>query len=224
MLSDRTYTRNDYPRSGRGALKWLISAIAAGFILEAVFGRMFNSAVFTEWLQLTFAGLKSGHVWQLATYGFIHPLEDVSSVLVVGVNLLCLYFLGRELESLLGTRHFLVLYFGAILLGAVCWAAVNFRFSSGVLTGAWPGIVACLTLFALLNPEQEVRILVMFALPVTIKTKYVVWFLFVIDFCCLAIWEIRGQFDIGSAVGIEPLTLMHQPVIQIACKHAANMG
>lgn len=191
MLSDRTYLRNDYPQRGQGALKWLLSAIAAGFILTAVFERLFNSAAFSDLFQLTFSGLQKWQLWQVVSYGFIHPLDDVSSILVVAFNLFSLYMLGREMESRLGTRHFVALYCGALFLGAVCWLAVNFHFG-GVLLGAWPGIVALLTLFACLNPDQEIRMLVMFV-PITIRPRYLVWFLFAVDFFCLIFWEIRGQ-------------------------------
>jgi membrane associated rhomboid family serine protease len=185
--------RSEYPRRPRGALTWLLSAIAAGFILEAAFERLIGTAAFSDWFQLTFSGIQKGHLWQVVTYGFIHPVEDVFSVMVVAFNLLSLFFLGRELESLLGTRRFLGFYLGAILLGAVCWTAVNFRFG-GVLTGAWPGIAACLTLFACLNPDQEIKMLLMFV-PITIRPKHLVWFLFAADFFCLAVWEIRGELS-----------------------------
>ena len=199
MLSDRTYLRNDYPKRGGGALKWLLSATAAGFILTAMFERLFNSAGFSDLFQLTLSGLQKWHLWQIVSYGFVHPVEDVSSVLVVGFNLLCLYMLGREMESLLGTKHFLALYLGAIFLGAVCWLAVNFRFG-GVLLGTWPGIVALLTLFTCLNPEQEIKLLLLFV-PITIRPKYLVWFLFAVDFFCLIFWEIKGQ--------VSPLRMGH---------------
>jgi membrane associated rhomboid family serine protease len=191
MLSDRSYMRDDYPRHGRAALTWIISAIAAGFILEAVFERMFASASFTAWFQLTLSGLQRWHLWQVVTYSFIHQVSDIPSVFLVVFNLMCLYLLGREMESVLGTRRFLGLYFGAVLLGAACWLAVNFRYG-GVLMGAWPGIAACLTLFACLNPNQEIRMLFLFV-PVTIKPKHLVWLLLAVDFCGLVLWEIRGQ-------------------------------
>ncbi len=190
MISDRTYMRDNYPQGGRGALTWLLSAIAGGFILVAAFERLFNSSAFTDWMQFTFAGLQKGYLWQLASYSFVHPATGIPSVFVVFFNLMCLYFLGREMETLLGTRRFLVLYFGAVLLGSVAWLAVNYRFG-GALMGAWPGIVACLTLFAFLNPDQEIRMLLLFV-PITIKPKHLAWFLFAIDFAGLAIWEIRG--------------------------------
>ncbi len=185
--------QNDYPRGSRGALTWLLSAIAAGFILVAAFERLFNSAAFTNWLQLSIAGLEKGYAWQLVSYSFVHPMADIPSVFVVVFNLMCLYVLGREMESLLGTRHFLLLYFGGVMLGAVTWLGVNFH-GGGVLLGAWPGIAACLTLFACLNPDQEIRMLLLF-IPITIKPKHLVWILTGVDLCGFVLWEIRGRIS-----------------------------
>jgi membrane associated rhomboid family serine protease len=184
--------RDDYPRRGRTALTWLLSAIAAGFILEAVFERMFASSAFTQWFELSFGGVRHGLLWQVITYSFIHPLDDVLSVLTVAINMLCLYVLGREMESLLGARRFFVLYFGAVAAGAFFWLGANYNWG-GVLTGAWPGILGCLTMYACVNPDEKLRLLVMFALPVTIRPRYLVWFLFALSLCGMVFWELRGQ-------------------------------
>jgi len=191
MLEDRPYMRDDYPRRGRTALMWLLSGIAAGFVMVAVFERMFDSAAFTDWFQLTAPALRHGYAWQLVTYAFIHPLEGALSVLQVALNLLCLYFLGREMETLLGARRFLILYFGAVVIAAGCWLAVNFN-HDGALSGAWPAILACLTMYALLYPDQEMTLLIMF-IPVTLRPKYLAWGLFVINLLALGFWELRGQ-------------------------------
>lgn len=191
MLQDRPYMRDDYPRRGRTALTWLLCAIAAGFILEAVFERMFASSAFTQWFELTYPTLRLGCVWQLVTYSFIHPLESLLSVLQVAFNLLCLYFLGREMETLLGARRFLVLYFGAVLIAAGCWLAVNFNHDTA-LSGTWPAILACLTMYALLYPNQEMHLLILF-IPVTLRPKYLAWGLFAINLLAFGLGEFRGQ-------------------------------
>lgn len=170
---------------------WLLSGIAAGFIMVAVFERMFASAAFTDWFQLTAPALRHGYAWQLLTYAFIHPLDGVLSVFQVAFNLICLYFLGREMETLLGARRFLILYFGATLLAAGCWFAVNFH-QGGALSGTWPAILACLTMYALLYPDQEMTLLILFV-PVTLRPKYLAWGLFGFYLLALGVWELRGQ-------------------------------
>ncbi|MFT3782483.1 MAG: rhomboid family intramembrane serine protease [Nibricoccus sp.] len=183
--------RDDYPQNGRSVLTWLLCAIAAGFILEAIFQRMFASMMFTDWFQLTVDGLKHGFVWKLVSYSFVHPLEDILSVMSVALNMLCLYFIGREMEGLLGTRHFLVLYFGAVLCAAGTWLLVNFN-RDGALAGTWPIILACLTLYSLINPAQEKRILLMFV-PVTVRPKYILIGLFLFDLIVLVFGEMRDK-------------------------------
>jgi membrane associated rhomboid family serine protease len=192
MLSDRKYMRDDYPRRVRAALPWLLSAVSAGFILDAVFQRLFGSTAFVEWFALTFRGLREWHVWQPLTYPAIHPVgSDFISLLVVMFNLLCLYFVGRETEGLLGTTRFVGLYLGATLLGAAAWAGVHFH-TGGLLAGTWPGIAGCIVLFALINPDQELSVLFFFV-PLRFAAKYLAWGLLAYDALGLLAWEILGR-------------------------------
>ncbi len=190
MLQDRPYMRDDYPKHGRTALTWLLCAIASGFILEAIFKRMFESDAFINWFELTSGGLRRGYAWQLLTHSFVHPLSGLLSVMQVGLNMLCLYYLGREIETLLGAPRFLILYFGAALISAGCWLTLHQQ-DTGSLVGTWPAILAFLTLYALLNPNQEKRLLVLF-IPMTLKPKYIAWGLLVINTTALALGEWRG--------------------------------
>jgi membrane associated rhomboid family serine protease len=192
MLSDRSYMRDSYARPPRPALTWIISAVIAGFILENVFERWFVSRMFSDFFALTPAGIAKGHLWQLITYSFVNPTESPLYVLYIIFNVLCLYMLGRELEGLLGTKRFVGLYLSAIVVGAGCWLAVNYRFG-GEAFGAWPGVAALFTLYACLNADQEMPFLFFFFIPVTLKPKYLAWFALAVDFCGLAVWEVFGK-------------------------------
>ncbi len=197
MLSDRSYMRENYPRTGRSALVWIISATIAGFILANVFERLFLSEHFTTLFSLSIAGIKQGYIWQFLTYGFLHPPGEPFDVLVCCFNLLCLYLLGRDLEALLGTKRFLWLYLGGIALGGLAWASVNFRFGGLVMT-AWPGIASLFTLYACLNANQRIPLLIFFVFPVTLKPKYLAWAAFAFDFCGLMFYEIpHGHSPFG---------------------------
>ena len=55
--------------------------------------------------------LRAGHVWQLATYAFVHPPS-----LWFALHLYMLFVFGREVERFLGRRAFLTLYAGLLLL------------------------------------------------------------------------------------------------------------
>ena len=54
--------------------------------------------------------LRAGHVWQLVTYAFVHQ-----PTLWLAIDLLMLFFFGREVEKFIGRRGFMILY-GSLLL------------------------------------------------------------------------------------------------------------
>jgi membrane associated rhomboid family serine protease len=191
MLSDRSYMRDSYPRTGRSALVWIISATVAAFILANAFERLFLTGEFTSLFALSIAGIKHGFLWQWLTYGFLHPPGEPFDVLVWCFNLLCLYLLGRELENLLGTKRFLWLYLGGIVLGGLAWTAVNYRFGGGFVMTAWPGIMALFTLYACLNANQRIPLLIFFVFPVTLKPKYIAWAACIFDLAGFCFYEVR---------------------------------
>lgn len=191
MLYDRPYMRADY--SGRGrtpALTWLISAIAAGFVLELVlFSPWFGAAgaIFDQ-VAVTIPGIQSGQIWSLLTYSLLH---STSNLFHVGLVIAGLLILGRELEPLLGSRRFLVLYAAALVLGALAWTAVNWR-HGGVLIGGTAGVYGLLAFYASLYPSTEISFLLFFFFPVTIKPKHLALGLLAIDLFALFFYEIRG--------------------------------
>ena len=69
--------------------------------------------------------MKSGHFLEVITYQFLHSFRSLFSGLVhLFCNLLGLWFLGRKVESSLGVRRFLCVYFGAVVAGAVVQGGV----------------------------------------------------------------------------------------------------
>lgn len=189
--------RDSYPRTTRSALVWILSATIAGFILANVFERLFLTVQFTEVFGLSVDDIKQGHLWQFLTYAFVHKPGTPMDVLVFCFNLLCLYLLGRDLESFLGSKRFTWLYLCGVVAGGLAWAAVNARFG-GQLMGAWPGIAALFALFACLNANQRIPLLILFVFPVTLKPKYLAWAAVIYDVCGLIFLEIpRGDDRFG---------------------------
>ncbi|MSU69839.1 MAG: rhomboid family intramembrane serine protease [Opitutaceae bacterium] len=189
MLFDRSYMRDSYPRPTTSVLVWLICAITAMFLLENVFLRWFGAGdLLVRFLALSVPALQAGRVWTLVTYSFLH---STSNLLHIVANLLALYFLGRELLPLLGSRRFMGLYGAAVVIGGLAWAASNWQQDSTVI-GASAGIAALLVVFACFYPNQQMTFLLFFILPVTMKPKYVAIGALAIDLGGFLFYEVMG--------------------------------
>ncbi len=197
MLSDRSYMRDDYARPTTSVITWLICVTIAGFILQNVFWKWLGPKTgqsFDHFLALTVPGIKSGHVWTLLSYSLLHSMQ---SFLHVVFNLLWIFLLGRELLPLLGSKRFLWLYGGGVVLGGLVWLATNWV-HGGALIGASAGVFALLMMFAALNPNRPITFLLFFVIPVTIKPKWLVAVLGGIDLLGFLFSEIPGNSGMGS--------------------------
>ena len=195
MLSDRTYMRNDYSRQPTSVALWLISAMVAGFVLQNIFERWLGSSGFTARFALSANGIRHGYVWSFLTYTVLHD-----GILHLLFNGLAVFFLGRELNPLLGTQRLLAVYFSAAIIGGLTWLAVHYLGGGTVLIGASASVAALFIIFACFYPNREVTFLVFFVLPVTLKPKVLAWILIGVDLLGFLFGELPGgAFDTGIA-------------------------
>jgi membrane associated rhomboid family serine protease len=181
--------RDNYPREKTSILIWLISAIAAASLLQFGIHHLWPGQTSPfEALKLTVDGIRSRHIWILLTSSFLH---DPEFLFHAGVNLLGLYFIGRELLPVVGSRRFLGLYLGAILTGALAWLAVHWSMG-GSYFGATAGVGALLVVFACFYPHRRLDFLLFFLFPISFKPKHVVIGLVFVELGLLFL-EIRGQ-------------------------------
>jgi len=102
--------------------------------------------------------------WQLLTYGFVHSAADPFHLLW---NLLLLYFFGTMLESILGSRRFLVTYVGALVAGGVLHLLAEFIGGSRhPAIGASGAVLGVVVATAVLRPNTQVIVLF---IPVALK-------------------------------------------------------
>ena len=181
--------RGGYEKRRTSVLTWLISAIVAVFLVQNVVARLPGMGVGLEsTLGLSSLSLRAGHLWTLVTYGFLH---DTGNLLQPVAFLLALYFTGRELLPLLGTRRFLGLYAAALVAGGLAFTALHWR-QPELLLGASAAVYALIAVYACFFPNREISLLLFFVLPVTIRPKYLVCTLLVIDLCGLIFYELLG--------------------------------
>jgi membrane associated rhomboid family serine protease len=162
--------------SFRGAVRNLILANAAIFIvlllLRASGSRLLLYV--SQYGELSLDGIKSGYIWQLVTYGFIHydPFNFVLSMLGI-------YFIGAAVEDQIRSQRFYELYFSSLIgAGAVGIALTATGFIRGSATGAGPAANAILIVFYFLY--RQARVMPMF-IPIPIPVKYIVIFVAAVE-------------------------------------------
>ncbi len=143
--------------------------------LAQLFFDFLRSPLFDNLFALRVAGLQQFFIWQPVTYMFLH-----AGIFHILINLLILWFIGREVEYFIGPKYFARLYLLGGLCGAALWLAFNFHSPASVV-GASAGVLACVVAFATLFPDREITLLVFFVLPVRLKAKYLAWGLVALD-------------------------------------------
>jgi membrane associated rhomboid family serine protease len=186
MLSDRPYMRGDYQRERTSFLIWLLSAISAGFIIQAILERI-GILGFERLTVLTASVTQTHYWWTFLTYPLIHA--GILHVLIVGLSL---FFIGRELATHVGERRMAGLALSATLVGGLAWFALNFN-RPNALVGAAPIVLCYFTVFACLFANRQISFLVFFVLPVTTRPKYIAWALLAFEVLGLAFNEIPGR-------------------------------
>lgn len=138
-------------------------AINVGIFLAQLFAGPWWGWV-VHFFALTAEGLHAGALWQLVTYQFLHGNE-----LHIFVNMLGLWFAGRELERVLGTTRFLTVYFLGGIVGGLC--QVGFVATSAPLIGASGSVCAVMLALTTLFPRMPITALVFFVLPLRMKAR-----------------------------------------------------
>lgn len=191
MASDRPYLRGDYPRETTSVSTWLVCAIAGAFALQFASEFSFFSAAngLPGQFTLSVDALASGRLWAPLTFWLLH---STSNLFHVGLVLLGVHLMGRELTGQLGTRHFVGVFSASLLGGALLWTAFNWR-PSGELFGATAALYGLLTVLALLQPGREVSVLLFFFFPVRFRLRHLACAALLVDAVVLFFVEILRQ-------------------------------
>jgi membrane associated rhomboid family serine protease len=118
-----------FPDATRGVLVVVVAVSALGFLYpDEILGRLAkdNDAI------------REGEVWRLLTAGLVH-----GSLLHLAMNGMVLNDVGRLVESLFGSRRFLVLLWASVLGGSLASFATNPSPSVGISGGLF-GLVGAM--------------------------------------------------------------------------------
>jgi membrane associated rhomboid family serine protease len=165
-------TTRRWTQAPRVVLLGLIGLNLAVFVTQ-LFLDAYQPGFVREFLALSDRGLRSAYGWQFITAAFLHdgPWHLLG-------NMFLLYLLGRDVESIVGQRHFLFLYLAGTAAGEL--GHLFLMPATSVLLGASGGVAAVLVAYAAILPELELTSSMFFLLPVRLKAKHLAYGAFVI--------------------------------------------
>jgi membrane associated rhomboid family serine protease len=148
------------------------------------------------YLALSEIGLREAYAWQFLTATFLHagPWHLVG-------NMLILYLLGRDLESIIGQRHFLYLYIAGSIAGEL--GHLFLMPESSVVYAASGGVAAVVVAYAAILPELELTAMMFFVIPIRVKAKHLgcgVFVLAVILLCFDRAQTVSHSVYLGGAL------------------------
>jgi len=112
-------------------------------------------SVVQEWLELdTNKVVGGGQVWRLLTHAFCHDRHSVFHILF---NMLFLYWFGRTLELMYGSREFLLFYLTSAVCAALAFVGLDLYTGSSVpAIGASGAVMAVLMLYTMHFPCETI--------------------------------------------------------------------
>jgi membrane associated rhomboid family serine protease len=122
-------------------------------------------SIVQDWLQLDTSKVLSGQIWRLLTCAFCHDRDDLTHILF---NMLFLWWFGRTLESMYGSREFLWFYLTAALAASLAYVVLDLATGDWIpMIGASGAVMAVTMLFAVHFPRQIIYLF--FVIPVEIR-------------------------------------------------------
>ncbi|MEZ6131347.1 MAG: rhomboid family intramembrane serine protease [Planctomycetaceae bacterium] len=126
------------------------------------------------WLQMHSSKVFTGQIWRLITCAFCHDPRDITHILF---NMLFLWWFGTRLETMYGSREFLLFYLTAALIASLAYIGLDLvTGDQRPMVGASGAIMAVVMLYALHFPTQVIYI--MFVLPLQIRWMVVIYAVF----------------------------------------------
>jgi rhomboid family protein len=165
--------------SKRVVLLALIGINVAAFIVQLVLDAAAPGVVH-DYLALSKTGLHAAYSWQFVTSIFVFggPLHFLGSTLA-------LYFLGRDIESILGQRHFLYLF----LAGAIGGEFGHLFLMPGdtLLYAASGGVAAVTIAYATILPELDLIAWRLGVFRLNLKAKHLAYALIFLSLVMLMV-------------------------------------
>ncbi|MBX3436786.1 MAG: rhomboid family intramembrane serine protease [Planctomycetaceae bacterium] len=169
-------------------------------VVETEFGRVAvpgaTESVVQSWLQLEGDDIfRRFQLWRLITYAFCHDRHSVFHILI---NMYVLYLVGRRLESVYGSREFLLFYLTAAVVSGLAFLLMELTFDPGVpVIGASGAVAAAFIAYAMRYPDEVWRLFGL--VPVQVKWLCGLYLVFDLYPVLQQIGGVRGNSGVAHA-------------------------
>jgi membrane associated rhomboid family serine protease len=155
-IYDREYYRGEAGGPGwfGGIAPWCKTLIVINCVMFLLQNALHGDSEFIrEWLEASPENIfRHGRIWQLWTATFLH-----GGLLHILGNMWFLWLVGREMESLYGSKDFLAFYLTAGGVSTLGWAALQaLSGANHHMLGASGAVMAVVTLYTLFYPRREI--------------------------------------------------------------------
>jgi membrane associated rhomboid family serine protease len=162
--------KKEYP-----GLEKLTSEKSEKKLSDLLFAPTKRVSVVQEWAELdTNKVVYGGQIWRLLTHAFCHDRYGIFHILF---NMLFLYWFGCTLESMVGSREFLLFYLAAIVIAALALVGLDLYLGTSVpAIGASGAVMAVMMLYTMYFPRQVIYIC--WVIPVEMRwvmAFYLIW-------------------------------------------------
>jgi membrane associated rhomboid family serine protease len=120
------------------------------------------------YLGLSYRGIDQAYAWQFLSAMFLHV-----GFFSFAASLAALYFIGRDVEAILGQRHFVYLYLCGMMGGEL--GHLFLMPKTTVLLAGDGGIAAMIVAYATILPELDIGGSLFFVVPVKLRTKHLAY-------------------------------------------------
>src|SRR5438270_13337687 len=180
--------------SRRVVLLALVGVNVASFVAQ-FFLDTFEPGFVRDYLALSSRGVHDAYAWQFVTAMSLYggPWHFLG-------NLLVLYILGRDLESILGQRHFLYLFLSGAIGGEL--GHLFLMPSETLLYAASGGVAAMLLAYATILPDLDLIAWGVSRFSLRLKARHVAGAILLLSLVMLAIDRNGGVIRSASAGGL----------------------
>lgn len=197
MIYDRPYMKSFSKQSFRESsiVFKLIGINLVIFVLQRLFEVLFNqNTLFADLFALSGMHIIQGKLWTLLSYSFLHSSDFIH---ILG-NMIGLYFIGKAIEPLLGSKQFLLLYLASAFTGALFYLSLNYA-AVGLLVGASAAVSGLLAFYCLEKPNDRITLLLFFIIPISIQPKWLLKIYAIVSLFLLLTAELTNTTNIAHS-------------------------